>query len=424
MLGKYTFPKQATRAKVPHPTRDLTPLPLFSCRCGDGIWAMDVARSYPKWIVVGMDDMDGGPPPIRRFAPRNFKFIRCHDTLLESLKNIQSDSFDLVHCRFLAMSYTAEQYQQLVKECWRVCKPGGFVELLEMDMRIYYCRALVGQVTQTFNSEGKLCITCNTDGGDWNYIIVIHAMESKSLDPRIARRFKDILSEAAALQNDNEEHRTIYQGGYISLPLGVWGGRLGVMFRDNVRELFEQFQPTIAEFKQTDARSDNELEDAFEHMDHEMEAQEAFMNLHHAFAQKLWRCCQAFLFSSLSSLSIYISPLSLCFLLSFFFRCPLYSITDHNKQQQQLYSMYIYIITSISHVSYTLSVLLIQLYPKKVLLYLCEIPKLVFACDHGLNGLKLEHFGPTLNTTFRGFAPSLLQEQSHSSKGYISCPLS
>lgn len=108
----------------------------------------------------------------------------------------------------------------------------------------------------------------------------------------------------------------------------------------------------------------------------------------------------------------------------FFFRCPLYSITDHNKQQQQLYSMYIYIITSISHVSYTLSVLLIQLYPKKVLLYLCEIPKLVFACDHGLNGLKLEHFGPTPNTTFRGFAPSLLQEQSHSSKGYISCPLS
>lgn len=122
---------------------------------------------------------------------------------------------------------------------------------------------------------------------------------------------------------------------------------------------------------------------------------------------------------------LYTYRLYLCaFFFLFFFRCPLYSITDHNKQQQQLYSMYIYIITSISHVSYTLSVLLIQLYPKKVLLYLCEIPKLVFACDHGLNGLKLEHFGPTPNTTFRGFAPSLLQEQSHSSKGYISCPLS
>lgn len=119
--------------------------------------------------------------------------------------------------------------------------------------------------------------------------LVIHTMESKSLDPRIARRFKDILSEAAAgpSNGDGKEHKVIYQGGYISLPLGVWGGRIGVMFRDNVRELFEQYQATIAEFKQTEARNDKEIEDAFEAMDDEMEAQEAFMNLHHAYAQKL-----------------------------------------------------------------------------------------------------------------------------------------
>lgn len=131
-------------------------------RCGDGSWATEVALQYPKWTVVGMDDREGRriSSPIRRMGPRNFKFIRCHDSsLLEGLKRISDETYDLVHCRFLTLSYTAEQYQELVNECWRICKPGGYVELLEMDMRIYhYRRSISGHITQKFNSEGTYSI--------------------------------------------------------------------------------------------------------------------------------------------------------------------------------------------------------------------------------------------------------------------------
>ncbi|KAI9278662.1 hypothetical protein BDA99DRAFT_567346 [Phascolomyces articulosus] len=241
--------------------------------CGDGSWATEVALEYPRWRIVGMDDRVGGPSPNRRMVPRNFKFIRCYDSsLLEGLRNMPDDSFDLVHCRFLLLSFPADQYQELVKQCWRVCKPGGFVELLEMDMRIYYDRPPVGKVTQTFNSE------------------VIHVIESKSLDPRLARQLKDIFGNLIRPDQEEEDHyRMLYHGNYASLPLGIWGGRIGVMFREDLHELFELFQPAIAESNQTETRTELELESAFETMDAEMDLQRAFMNLHFAYAQKVER---------------------------------------------------------------------------------------------------------------------------------------
>ncbi|KAG2226588.1 hypothetical protein INT45_005074, partial [Circinella minor] len=196
--------------------------------CGDGTWATEVALEYPRWRVVGIDDRSGGASPNRRMLPRNFKFIRCYESsLLEGIKNMPDASFDLIHCRFLLLSFTADEYQELVKQCWRVCKPGGYVELLEMDMRIYYDRPPVGKVAQTFNSE------------------VIHVIESKSLDPRLARQLKDIFGNLTRPDHD-DDYRMLYHGSYVSLPLGLWGGRIGIRFREDLHELFELFQPAIA----------------------------------------------------------------------------------------------------------------------------------------------------------------------------------
>lgn len=86
----------------------------------------------------------------------NVRFLRDPEvSLLDMLRRFPDKSYDLVHCRFLILSLSSEQYQELVQECWRICKPGGYVELLEMDMRVYYTRPCTGKVIQLFNSEGK-----------------------------------------------------------------------------------------------------------------------------------------------------------------------------------------------------------------------------------------------------------------------------
>ncbi|KAL0094530.1 hypothetical protein F4703DRAFT_1728870 [Phycomyces blakesleeanus] len=216
--------------------------------CGDASWAINVALEYPKSIVVAMDDREGGPPPNRRTVPRNFKFIRCYHTLLDGLRSMPDHAFDLVHVRFLLLSYTGAEYQALINECWRVCKPQGFVEIIEMDMRMYFGTIRVDtSASQRLNSE------------------VIHVIESRSLDPRLARRLQDFFHDLKQLGQSTS--------AYTSLPLGVWGGRLGVMFREDVETLFNIFQPN--------------MDHQFEKVNREMEQSRAFMNLHYAYAQKL-----------------------------------------------------------------------------------------------------------------------------------------
>ncbi|KAK4508830.1 uncharacterized protein ATC70_013453 [Mucor velutinosus] len=231
--------------------------------CGDAAWSIDVAIQYPKWIVVGLDDGDGGGGinglSFKRSIPRNFKFIR-RSSILQGLKNLPDGTFDFIAFRFLLLGYTLEQYQALIAECLRICKPGGYIEVMEMDMRIYHQRALSLSVTQLLNNE------------------VISAIESQSLDPRLARRLQDLVVE--------EKVKTHIEVKYISLPLGVWGGRLGVMFRDDIHALIESYQPEIAEASQKPARSEAELEYKTELMDHELDSNRAFMNLHLMVIQK------------------------------------------------------------------------------------------------------------------------------------------
>ncbi|GAN06149.1 type 11 methyltransferase [Mucor ambiguus] len=231
--------------------------------CGDAAWSIDVAIQYPKWIVVGLDDGDGGGGmsglSFKRSIPRNFKFIR-RNSILQGLKNLPDGTFDFIAFRLLLLGYTFEQYQALITECLRVCKPGGYIEVMEMDMRIYHQRVLSISITQLLNNE------------------VISAIEFQSLDPRLARRLQDLVVD--------EEEKTHIEVKYISLPLGVWGGRLGVMFRDDIHALIESYQSEIADASQKLARSETELEYKMELMDHELDSNRAFMNLHLMVIQK------------------------------------------------------------------------------------------------------------------------------------------
>lgn len=111
-----------------------------------------------------------------------------------------------------------------------------------------------------------------------NNITVISVIESQSLDPRLARRLQDLVVE--------QEEELLIEVKYISLPLGVWGGRLGVMFRDDIHALIESYQPEIADLNQKSTRSENELEYKIEIMDHELDSNRAFMNLHLMVIQK------------------------------------------------------------------------------------------------------------------------------------------
>ncbi|KAI8096154.1 S-adenosyl-L-methionine-dependent methyltransferase [Halteromyces radiatus] len=171
--------------------------------CGPLSWAIDFAKEHPNANVIGMDCLNMIPPETAMDLPKN-----CQLVIHNCLKRFPyaDDSIDLCHVRFMNASLNMDQYCKMVAHCWRVLKPGGYMELMEMDMMVYS----PGPVTELLNNQ------------------VIETIRTLGLKPRMARYLRDVLPQDAKL-TDN-----LITEFYRSLPIGVWGGRLGVLFRDDL----------------------------------------------------------------------------------------------------------------------------------------------------------------------------------------------
>ncbi|ORZ23615.1 S-adenosyl-L-methionine-dependent methyltransferase [Absidia repens] len=172
--------------------------------CGPLSWSIDFAKTHPKAQVIGMDYVNMIPPEIAMDLPSN-----CQLLIHNCIKDFPYDdaTVDLCHVRFMNVSLTMEQYSKMVRHCWRVLKPGGYLELMEMDMLVYS----PGPVTELLNQQ------------------VIELVRTLGLKPRLARLLKDVLPKDAVGLTD--QHITEF---YRSLPIGNWGGRLGWLFRDDL----------------------------------------------------------------------------------------------------------------------------------------------------------------------------------------------
>lgn len=135
------------------------------------------------------------------------------------------------------------------------------------------------------------------------FLLVFQTMESYNLNPRLARKIGDLVSDIfeshkqEPLDQDSDNIRRKkkkhFDSNYTSLPLGVWGGRLGVMFRDSINDLFFDFSAhDNVDLEASCEGSINSFSDTtpynsdIETMDKEMDSQKTFMNLHHVYVRK------------------------------------------------------------------------------------------------------------------------------------------
>ncbi|RUP47552.1 S-adenosyl-L-methionine-dependent methyltransferase [Jimgerdemannia flammicorona] len=100
--------------------------------CGTGVWAMDMARKYPRSQFTGTDIISVFRDAAER-APANLRF-ELADT--HAGLPFPDGCFDYVFQRLQVACFRKHEWTRIWDELVRVTKPGGYIELVDVDVSI------------------------------------------------------------------------------------------------------------------------------------------------------------------------------------------------------------------------------------------------------------------------------------------------
>lgn len=207
-----------------------------------------MANEFPDAHVTGIDMSPVFPTTI---IPSNCRFIQHN--ILQPLP-FPDNTFDFVYQRLLVAGLTPEEWIRVVKELERVTRPGGWIELVEVD----------GHGGNNGPYTAKI----------WGW--VERALKSRGVNSLIGRDpgLPKIL-ELAGVTNIHQD--------VLRLPTGEHGGKIGQLLKENEQSFWNAVTPMMIHAAGVDK---DEYEEAMEIADSEVEEYKSFHIFYVATGQK------------------------------------------------------------------------------------------------------------------------------------------
>ncbi|RUS30864.1 S-adenosyl-L-methionine-dependent methyltransferase [Jimgerdemannia flammicorona] len=180
---------------------------VLDAGCGTGRWTIDMAEDYPASKFFGLDIADMFP---KAGYPENCTFI--HADTLKKLP-FEDNTFDFVFQRLMLLAFTPADWNMAISELVRVTKPGGWIELYEVEMQMQ-------RPGGTFLKFYKGLET---------------AAELNKIDMSLVHHLPELVS--SHLENIHYD--------YLSLPFG-WHGPVGQLFLSNWEMCYRALQHVLA----------------------------------------------------------------------------------------------------------------------------------------------------------------------------------
>jgi ubiquinone/menaquinone biosynthesis C-methylase UbiE len=110
---------------------------VLDLACGPGEWVFAVAEAYPHIQVTGID-IDPLMIHYASYLAVEKKLANAHfqrGNIMQPLA-FAAEQFDFVNARLLFPFMRPEKWEELMQECLRVLRPGGYIRLMETEVLI------------------------------------------------------------------------------------------------------------------------------------------------------------------------------------------------------------------------------------------------------------------------------------------------
>jgi SAM-dependent methyltransferase len=204
-----------------------------------------MAKEYPKSHFTGCDVMiyPINPPP-----------TNCHFRVIDVAQGLPfaDDSFDFVTQHDALLRYSQKDWEIVLPELIRVCKPGGYVEVIEP-----------AGVVQDIGPNMSI----------WMMRLTV-SLQTRDINMKIASQLQSMIKKIGGLQNIEASHR--------SAPIG-WYGRNGDIMLECMERLFDAIKPKLCEdWSMSTAKYDKVVRTAAS----ECRDFRSWLNIHYVFGQK------------------------------------------------------------------------------------------------------------------------------------------
>lgn len=214
--------------------------------CGPGLWlghpVIDMAQDFSKSTFDAINVCNLLPPSIRQqfnmqdeggehsstFKPphrndnnskkqqQNLSFT-MHNVAKDGPMPYNDNTFDFTQQALATLAYKTDEWKSVLSEMKRVTKPGGYIQLIEVD---FYIQPL---------GEG---------GGLWRDQVLDQLKRKRDIDGRIACQLSNLLTEIGLIEIETR---------FVSVPVGSWGLDIGNLWEQNVEAFLEAARPFLVD---------------------------------------------------------------------------------------------------------------------------------------------------------------------------------
>ncbi len=172
---------------------------------GTGIWAMDMARKFPKAHILGVDVSLAALPPN---LPDSCLF--CQADILQGLP-FPDHHFWFTHQRLLVFAIPAPCWPEVVRELVRVTRSQGWIELLEVGTTLQHA----GPATERLLAWMR------------------ETVQALGIELTMVTQLGPLLRQAGC---------QVVEAQDLPVPLGSWAGRSGDMLKADAVRVFQTLQ--------------------------------------------------------------------------------------------------------------------------------------------------------------------------------------